>query len=72
MMRTKLKQARKANGWTQAETAKRLGITERAYRHFEAGTRNPSYDTLVKLEQLFGMPHSELLVPDCTTDTETA
>ena len=61
-----------ARKWTQAETAKKLGITERAYRHFEAGTRNPSYETVKKLRDLFGVPDEELLVPDSTPDDETA
>ncbi|MCL6516597.1 MULTISPECIES: helix-turn-helix transcriptional regulator [Alicyclobacillus] len=63
-MRNRLKQARQSKGWTQAEVARRLGMTERAYRHLEAGTRNPSYETVKKLRKLFGIPDEELLEPD--------
>jgi len=72
MMRTRLKQTRKSKGWTQSGTAQKLGITERAYRHLEAGTRNPSYDTVKKLRALFDVPDEELLVPDSTPDNESA
>lgn len=69
-MRKRLKKERNNRLWTQAYTAQKLGITERAYRHFEAGTHAPSYDTLIKLETLFGMSHKELLVQDCTPTTK--
>lgn len=71
-MRLRLRQERKARHLTQAETAKLLGITERAYRHLEAGTRNPSKETIDKLEDLFGIPQRELLVPDSTPTNESA
>ncbi|GMA49370.1 hypothetical protein GCM10025857_07270 [Alicyclobacillus contaminans] len=71
-MRPRLKQERKARNWTQAETTKKLGITERAYRHLEAGTRNPSYETVKKLRHLFGVDDEELLAPDSTPNGESA
>ncbi|RIV26719.1 XRE family transcriptional regulator [Alicyclobacillaceae bacterium I2511] len=71
-MRNRLKQERKAHKWTQAETARKLGITDRSYRHLEAGTRNPSYPTAKKLKKLFGVDDEELLVPDSTPNGETA
>jgi transcriptional regulator with XRE-family HTH domain len=49
-----------------------LGISERAYRHLEAGTRNPSYKTVKKLRALFGIDDEELLVPDSTLDDQSA
>lgn len=72
MLRQQLRQARKARHWTQKEAAKLLGITERAYRHFEAGTRNPRYSTLVRLEQVFEMSYKELLVPDSNAKSGVA
>ena len=71
-MRPRLRQERHQRKWTQRETAKRLGMTERAYRHLEAGTRNPSYSTAKKLEQLFDVRDTELLVPDSTSKNESA
>lgn len=43
-----------------------LGMTERAYRHLESGTRNPSKETIDKLEDLFGVPQRELLALNST------
>lgn len=70
-MRNRLRQERKARRWSQRETAEKLGMTERAYRHLEAGTRNPSYATAKKLEKLFGVDDEELLVPDSNTDSNS-
>lgn len=69
-MRPRLKQERITRKWTQAEVAQKIGITERAYRHLEAGSRNPSYETVKKLRELFGIPDEELLVPDSTTESD--
>ena len=71
-MRPRLRQERKTRKWTQAETAAKLGISERAYRHLEAGTRNPSYETVKKLRALFEIDDEELLVPDSTPSNESA
>lgn len=65
-MRPRLKRERTQRHWTQSYTAEQLGVTERAYRHFEAGTRTPRYETIVQLEALFGVPYKELLVQDDT------
>ncbi|UOF90844.1 helix-turn-helix domain-containing protein [Fodinisporobacter ferrooxydans] len=68
-MRPRLRQERNKRKWSQKYTAELLGMTERAYRHIEAGTRNPSYETVKKLRELFGVPDEVLLVPDCNTDS---
>lgn len=49
----RLKAARNACGYTQHEVAARLGITDRAYRHWEAGDREPSIGRLIALADLF-------------------
>ena len=66
-MRKTLQSLRKQHGWTQAETAKRLGITERAYRFIEHGDRNPSFELMNRMEDLFKSPQRELLVQDNTS-----
>ena len=63
-MRTALRELRKKRGWTQTEVAKHLEITERAYRFIEHGDRNPSFDLMNRMEDLFGVSHRELLVQD--------
>lgn len=42
-----LKSLRKESNKTQTEVAKALNITQRAYSHYETGTREPSLDLLL-------------------------
>lgn len=48
-----VKLLRKQNGYTQKQIASTLGISERAYQHYELGTRKPDYDGLVQLADYF-------------------
>lgn len=59
-------QERQARGWSQAYIADAVGISRAAYNHIENNNRKPSYDVLVKLEDLFGLSHRELFakIPD--------
>ena len=59
-MPLKLRQERIARGWTLEYVAKQLGITKSAFRLIETARRNPSYEVLVKIENLFGKTHREL------------
>ena len=60
-MRTALKRVRALQGWSQADVAKQLGITVQAYSLIETGKRDPSYEVLVALEDVFHTSHRELL-----------
>lgn len=44
-----LKAIRELSGFTQVELAERIGTNERSIRYFEAGLKNPSVITLMKL-----------------------
>jgi putative transcriptional regulator len=66
-MRSRLRQERINRGWSQRETAERIGMTERAYRYIEHGEKNPSYVTAKKMQAIFRIPDEELLVPDSIT-----
>lgn len=46
--------------WTQEYVAKRIGLTKTAICDIEKGKQKPSYEVLLKLEDLFGMTHREL------------
>lgn len=59
-MKTMLWRERKARGWTQEFVEGEIGITPEAVSMLETGQRKPSYDVLVKLEDLFGLPHRQL------------
>ena len=50
--------ARKAKGKTQREVADYLGISRQAYSNYEAGKREPDFETLLKLGEYF----------DCSVD----
>ena len=55
-----IRQERIKRGWSCEDVAKQIGVTAEAVRLLETGGRKPSYDVLVKLEDLFGMTHREL------------
>lgn len=59
-MRHELKSARTRSGKTQLQTAASVGISERYYRHVEAGTREGKGQLWDKLEALFRVPQRQL------------
>jgi len=46
---------RAAHGWTLAEVARRLNLTESTISRYEAGTRFPDIRTLIRIGELFGV-----------------
>lgn len=60
MERTKLLEARKAKNWSQAEVAKRVGISASHYAMIEAGTRTPSLPLAFLISEAFGIPVEQL------------
>lgn len=56
-----MRKERIANGWTQEYVAECVGITKSAVCDIESGRRNPSYEVLLKLEDLFGKSHRDLM-----------
>lgn len=62
----RMKQERIKNNWSQERVAEKLGVTKSAYSNIETLKRKPSYEVLVKLENLFNLSHRDLLeqVPD--------
>ena len=57
--------ARLEKGWSQEETAKKLGLNSpKTYSHWETGrTKNPPPKGMVAAEKVFGRPKEELF-PD--------
>lgn len=53
--------ARKAIHKTQQEVADYLGISRQAYSNYEAGKREPDFETLLKLGEYFGCSVDYLL-----------
>ena len=61
MNNTKLRQERINRGWTLAFVAQHIGLTPTAIHDIEKSKQRPSYDVLVKLEDLFQKSHRYLL-----------
>ena len=55
-----IRQERIRHGWTQEYVAKQTGLSLTAIQKIETAQRKPSYEVLVKLEDLFHMGHREL------------
>lgn len=48
-----LKEYRKKKNLKQADVANELGISRQAYSHYEVGKRQPDYEILLKLAELY-------------------
>ena len=49
----KVKQCRKAKGYTQSQVAIYCDITEKAYQNYELMTREPKLEILIKIAKLY-------------------
>ena len=54
-------------GWSQAELAKRLGVSASSVGMYEQGRREPSLALLLCLAQVFGVTTDYLLTGKCNT-----
>lgn len=57
----RLRKLRKNKGDTQKQMAILLGITERHYQRYEAGTIEPNHKTTIKLAEFFNVSIDYLL-----------
>jgi len=60
-MKYRIREARAAKGWTQAELAERAGVTQQAIQRYEVGTREPRASALVGIAKACGVSISYLL-----------
>mgnify|MGYP006313009465 CR=1 FL=1 len=49
------------HGMSQRELARQLGVSGQAVTHWVKGSGRPSWDRLVRLEDLLGVPRGELM-----------
>ncbi len=63
MLSENLRQLRSQRELSQAEVAKKAGITVLAYRNLESGVSQPRPETLRRLAMALGVPLRELLAP---------
>ena len=61
MTADKIKALREAKGWTQADLARKLGITRNGVNSWEQGLSTPSPACLVDLETVFSVSTDYLL-----------
>lgn len=62
-----LKSARVNKSLTQAEAAKILGISTETLSNYERGKSFPDVPVIKKMEDLYGLPYSEIIFcPDIT------
>lgn len=61
---TAIREQRLTQGYSQAEVARRVGITPSALSQVERGVRGPSGDTLVRLWEVLGVPFGPARHPD--------
>ena len=61
MTAEKIKKLREARGWTQAEFARRLGVTRNGVNSWEQGLSMPSPACLVELAKVFSVSTDYLL-----------
>lgn len=72
-MHLQLRQERTRRGWTLEHVAEQVGTTKQAIQLLETAQCKPSYDVLVKLEDLFHMNHRDLFgaaTPDNTKEPD--
>ncbi len=58
---TRVKELRLAAGKTQRQVAMHLGYTDHAFQRYEYGGREPSFDTVIKIADYFGVTTDYLL-----------
>lgn len=72
-MKLRIRQEREARGWTQEYVAQQIGLTKTSVHDIETGKQKPSYNVLVKLEDLFQRNHRQLfaVVDDTASHTNS-
>jgi len=61
-----IKDARKKAKLTQKEVAQKIGVTSRAYQHYETGRREPRVVHAIRLAKTLGTSVEELFKNDCS------
>lgn len=59
-----VKQHREAQGWSQGELAKRLGVSRQTINAVETDKYDPSLPLALRMSKLFGLEVRELFIDD--------
>lgn len=65
-----LRNLRKQRGYTQDKLAQALGTSQAAITGYEVGTREPSFTTIQRIADFFGVPMSALMPSEDLVDDE--
>lgn len=57
----RLRELRQEKGMTQQQIAALLNLKQQSYLRYENGTGEPSFNTLIRLTQIFGVSSDYLL-----------
>lgn len=69
LLKDKLRELRTKANFTQKKVGQYLNMTRQGYAHYEAGLRNPDYQTLLKLSKLYQVDIGELINSQTTPIT---
>ncbi len=58
----KIKSLRKKSNYTQAELARQIGVAKSTIAAYENDSRQPSYDVLIKLADIFNVTTDNILL----------
>ena len=72
MTADKIKALREAKGWTQADLARKLGITRNGVNSWEQGLSTPSPACLVSPDYVLGIEHSAIVDVSGLKDKDVA
>ena len=61
-MENRLKKMREANGWSQGELARRLGVSRQTINAIETDKYDPSLPLALRMAKLFGIAVPELFI----------
>lgn len=66
----RLKQLRTSRGYSQRKLSELLGMAQSVIGNYEAGLREPNFETLEKIADFFNVPLSTLISSDYGADRE--
>ena len=66
----KLKSLRELNHWTQEELANRLGVSRSKIGNYEQGIREPGFEDLEAIADIFNCPISYLIEDDISNPAQ--
>lgn len=63
-MKYRIEEARRSRGWSQAELARKSGLTQQAIQRYESGEREPKVSAVVSMAAALGVTIPYLLSLD--------